>query len=95
LCAASAIQTPFTVTGNSYGVSQVGTVDEICYETKSAVTHFNCNNLTGRSLSVNGGTGHTTDCNGNNLSLPAARNGGFCFQFTAGQPPYAAFSVFF
>jgi len=99
LCAASTMIKTFTVmAGTTYNVSSVGTTAEACYETKSAVTHANCNNLSGRTLSVNGGSGHTdTGANPNcsNFVLPATRNGGFCFQFSAGMPDYAAFSVYY
>ena len=65
----------------------------ICYQTTSTVRGGNCGNFVSpRSLKVNG---TTEPCNsGNWPSVPAARNGGYCVQATAGNQSFAFFSVF-
>lgn len=80
----------FSISG-SYGSGNLGT-GTACYETRSVVHGGNCGNFVSpRSLKVNG---TTETCNGQNWSsLPAARNGGYCIQATAGQYPWAYFTA--
>ena len=83
--------TTFTVSG-AYNSGNLGT-GATCYQTTSPVTGGNCGNfLSPRALSVNG---VQKTCNAVNWSsLPAARNGGYCFQTTAGNYSYAYFALF-
>jgi hypothetical protein len=62
-----------------------------CEETTANVSGGNCGNMTGRTLKVNG---TTMTCNGATWSsLPPKRNGGYCFQVTAGGYAYAYFTT--
>jgi len=79
----------FSING-SFQSGNIGT-GAICYETTSALHGGNCGNFVSpRTLSVNG---TTMPCNsGNWPTLPAARNGGYCVQTTAGNQPWAFFT---
>ena len=60
-----------------------------CYETAAPLTSGNCGAFVSpRSLSING---RAMVCNGSNLTLPPKRNGGYCFNVTAGNQPWAWF----
>lgn len=75
----------------SYQSGQLGT-GTICRETTQAVVGGNCGNLApGRTLSVNGSV---MPCNNLNWSsIPAPVNGGYCVTTTAGQYPWAFFTL--
>lgn len=75
----------------SYQSGPLGT-GTVCRETTQAVAGGNCGNMAaGRQLMVNG-----TPMTCNNLnwaSLPAAENGGYCITTTAGDYPWAFFTL--
>jgi hypothetical protein len=83
--------TTFTWTG-SYQSGNLGT-GAVCRETTHPVVGGNCGNFSGgRTLSLNG---TVMPCNNTNWpSLPAARNGGYCVNTTAGQFPWAFVTLF-
>ncbi|HTU59828.1 MAG TPA: peptidase, partial [Polyangiales bacterium] len=62
-----------------------------CFESTFNLASASCGGFaTGRTFSVNGAT---ATCNGANLVLPAKRNGGYCFQASAGQNSWAWFQT--
>jgi hypothetical protein len=61
-----------------------------CHETTENLQAANCGEMSGRTFQVNG---TTVTCNGGNIALPAKRNGGYCFQASAGGLDYAWFST--
>jgi hypothetical protein len=78
-----------TVAGG-YHSANLGT-EATCHETTSTILGGGCANLTApRTFSVNG----TQVSCGANFAPPAARNGGYCFQASAGGLSYATFFVF-
>ncbi len=79
----------FTING-SFQSGNLGT-GAVCYQTTSVVHGGNCGNFVSpRTLQVNG---TTESCSGGNwASIPAARNGGYCIQTTAGNQPWAFFT---
>ena len=57
-----------------------------------SVTHIVCGNfVTPRALTVNN---TAVSCAGSGVALPAARNGGWCMETTAGQYDYAYFNTY-
>jgi hypothetical protein len=80
----------FTING-SFQSGSLGT-GAVCLQTTSPVHGGTCGNFVNpRQLSVNG---QTRSCNGSNWpSVPAARNGGYCIQTTAGNQPWAYVAV--
>jgi len=59
------------------------------------VTHIVCGNFVSpRTMTVNGTSIDCVSNGGANTTLPAARNGGYCFQASAGQYSYAYFSTY-
>ncbi|CAN90920.1 putative exported peptidase / protease [Sorangium cellulosum So ce56] len=61
-----------------------------CFETTASLSGANCGNFAGgRTFAVNG---TTVTCNGGNITLPAKRNGGYCFQASAGNEAWAYFT---
>ena len=78
----------FSING-SYQSGALGT-DIVCRQTTSPVHGGNCGNFVSpRNLRVNG---VLETCNNLNWSsIPAARNGGYCVQTTAGNYPWAFF----
>ncbi|HEY4187025.1 MAG TPA: hypothetical protein VGP07_18260 [Polyangia bacterium] len=83
--------TNFTVNG-SFQSGNIGTA-AVCYQTTSVVHGGNCGNFVSpRTLKVNG---TTEPCSGGNwASVPAAKNGGYCIQTTAGNQAFAFFTAF-
>ncbi len=83
--------TSFTL-GSSFQSGNLGTA-AVCYQTTSVVHGGNCGNFVSpRSLTING---TTEACNsGNWASIPAAKNGGYCFQISAGNQSFAFFTAF-
>ena len=65
-----------------------------CDEVVGSVTHVVCGNFVApRTFMVNGTM--TYDCvAGANAALPAAHNGGFCMQASAGDFAYAYFTTY-
>jgi hypothetical protein len=82
--------TNFTISG-SFQSGNLGTGTK-CYQTTSVVHGGNCTNFVSpRTLKVNG---TTEPCNnGNWASVPAAKDGGYCIQVSAGNQSYAAFAL--
>ncbi|WP_437336134.1 trypsin-like serine protease [Sorangium sp. So ce394] len=81
---------PTAFAGPSYNSGNLGTGAR-CFETTANLTGANCGNFaSGRTFSVNG---TAVTCNGGNISLPAKRNGGYCFQASAGNQSWAYFST--
>jgi hypothetical protein len=63
-----------------------------CDEVIGSVTHIVCGNfVTPRALTVNN---TAVSCAGSGVTLPAARNGGWCMEATAGQYEYAYFNTY-
>jgi hypothetical protein len=60
-----------------------------CYSTTLSIQGADCTNSTG--FKVNGAA---VSCNGTSLPLPAKIMGGYCFQFSAADPSYAAFATY-
>jgi len=90
---ASLCTNPTNITVNgSFQSGNIGT-GAVCYQTTSVVHGGNCGNFVSpRTLKVNG---TTEPCTGGNWSsLPAARNGGYCIQTTAGNQPWAFITLF-
>jgi hypothetical protein len=82
---------PVVFDGPSYSASNLGT-GATCHETTAELSGGNCGNFApGRTLRVNG---QTVTCNWSNWpSLPPKRNGGYCFQASAGNYPWAGFTT--
>ncbi len=82
---------PTEITTKSFSSGSVGT-DAVCFESKVAIQGGNCSNVTApRTFSING---KVEACGQNWPSVPAMVNGGYCYEFTAGQPDYSAFTTF-
>jgi subtilisin family serine protease len=82
--------TNFTISG-SYQSGQLGT-GTVCRQTTSVVHGGNCGNFQSpRTMRVNGVVEPCTNTNW--ASIPPPRNGGYCFQATAGQYPWAYFTA--
>jgi hypothetical protein len=60
----------------------------------TSITHIVCGNFVSpRTMTINGTT--TVDCvTGGGYALPAAVNGGWCFQASSGQYTYAYFQTY-
>lgn len=82
---------PTIFTTQYYSASNMGTLAR-CYETTANLVSGNCGGFANpRTLAING---TTMSCNGQNWTLPAKRNGGYCFKVSAGENPWAYFSTF-
>jgi hypothetical protein len=80
-------QNPVTFSG-SYGASNLGT-GATCHETTSNLAGGLCGGFaSSRTFSVNG---TPVSCSG--IAYPPKRNGGYCLQASAGNEPWAWFSV--
>jgi hypothetical protein len=85
LCSNPGTVPPATASGD------LGT-DATCDEVVGNITHLVCGNFVApRTLKVNN---VTVTCAGGGVSLPAARNGGWCMQASAGQYSYAYFNTY-
>ena len=63
-----------------------------CDEVIGNITHIVCGNFVApRALTVNN---TPVSCAGSGVTLPAARNGGYCMEATAGQYSYAYFNTY-
>ncbi|KYF62115.1 peptidase [Sorangium cellulosum] len=81
---------PTLFSGPSYNSGNLGT-GAVCFETTANLTGANCGNFaSGRTFEVNG---TAVTCNGGNITLPAKRNGGYCFEASAGNQAWAYFST--
>jgi len=81
---------PVVFAGNNYNSGALG-LSATCHETTANLQGANCSNFTGRTFKINA---TTLSCNGQNVSLPAKRNGGYCFQASAGSPAWSSFATF-
>ena len=82
---------PTTFTNQYFSSGNLGTTAK-CFETSTALVSGNCGGFVSpRKLTING---TTMACTGQNWTLPAKRNGGYCFQATAGNNSWAYFSTF-
>jgi hypothetical protein len=70
------------MSAQSFNSGNIGT-SAACYQSTFAVQGFTASNMSGRTFSINGQS--------NPSSLPAAVNGGYCFQVGSGGYSYAAF----
>jgi hypothetical protein len=85
LCSNPGMVAPGTASGD------LGT-EATCDEVVGNVTHLVCGNFVApRTLKVNN---VTVSCAGGGVALPAARNGGWCMQASAGQYSYAYFNSY-
>ena len=81
---------PTLFTGPNFNSGNLGT-SATCHQTSAALSGANCGNFaTGRTMTVNG---TTVTCAGGNITLPAPRNGGYCFRASAGDHAWAYFST--
>jgi len=81
---------PTVFTSTTYTSSSLGTL-ATCHETTANLTGAVCENFTTtRTFSVNG----VAQMCATNIALPPKRNGGYCFQASAGQPSYASFATY-
>jgi CubicO group peptidase (beta-lactamase class C family) len=81
---------PVQFTSPSYHSGNLGT-GATCHQTSANLAGANCGNFaSGRTFKVNG---TTVTCNNSNITLPAKRNGGYCFQASAGNHAWAYFST--
>lgn len=79
------------VFSSSFPSGNLGT-SATCHETTSNLQGFNCGNFApGRTFRVNN---VLATCNYNNQPLPAKRNGGYCFQASAGDFAWASATTF-
>lgn len=81
---------PTVFTSASYNSGNLGTGAR-CFETTANLTAANCGNFaSGRTFEVNN---TVVSCTGGNITLPAKRNGGYCFEASAGNQAWAYFST--
>jgi len=81
--------TPTQFAGPNFSSGNLGTA-ATCFQTAANLSGANCGNFaSGRTFRVNN---VLVTCNGGNISLPAKRNGGYCFQASAGNYPWAYFT---
>jgi hypothetical protein len=86
---ASLCASPVTFTSQSYQSGNLGTA-ATCHETSANLAGLSCGNFaSSRTFSVNG---TLINCAGS-ATLPAKRNGGYCFQASAGDHAWAYFST--
>lgn len=81
---------PTAVSSANFSSGNLGT-GERCFETTASPTQLNCGNFaSGRTFQVNG---VTQICNGAPTTLPARRNGGYCYHASAGNHAWAWFGT--
>jgi hypothetical protein len=86
---ASLCASPVTFANQSYQSGNLGT-GATCHETTANLTGLVCGNFSSnRTFSVNG---TAINCAGS-VTLPAKRNGGYCFQASSGDYAWAYFST--
>jgi hypothetical protein len=83
---------PIVFAGPNFNSGNLGT-GATCHQTVANLNGGNCGNFSGgRTFRINN---TLMSCSGGNWpSLPAKRNGGYCFQATAGDFPWAFFVTF-
>jgi hypothetical protein len=82
---------PTIFSSQSFQSGNLGTA-ATCHQTIANLTGANCGNFAAsRVFRIND---VVTTCNGGNVPLPPKRNGGYCFQSTAGDFPWAYFVTF-
>jgi hypothetical protein len=75
----------------NYNSGNLGT-GATCHQTLANVVGTNCGNFVSpRTFRIND---VPVTCNGGNVTMPPKRNGGFCFQASAGNHPWAYFATF-
>ena len=79
---------PTVLATQSYTTASLGT-GAVCLQSSFPIDGYSCDNMSGRTFSVNG---QTVTCGGN-AAPPAMLNGGYCFQATAGGLAYADFAT--
>jgi hypothetical protein len=88
---ASLCTSPTIFSSQNFQSGNLGTA-ATCHQTVANLTGANCGNFAaGRVFRIND---VVTTCNGGNVPLPPKRNGGYCFQSTAGDFPWAYFVTF-
>jgi hypothetical protein len=86
LCANPVVFTTVMYQSNGLGTNAT------CHQTTAAVQGLECGNLVApRQLTVNG---QPFSCTGTGMPLPAALNGGYCIQTTAGNYSFAYFGTY-
>jgi hypothetical protein len=74
----------------SWNTGNFGTTGAVCYRASQTIYGWNCSNMAGRTVSINGGPASAT-CGGGAL---AKHTDGFTyFSVSAGQYPWASISV--
>ena len=83
---------PIVFTSQNFNSGNLGTA-ATCHQTVANIGGGNCGNFSGgRTFRIND---TAMSCSGGNWpSLPPKRNGGYCFQATAGDFPWAFFVTF-
>jgi hypothetical protein len=82
---------PVTFTALNYNSGSLGS-GATCHQTTTTLNGFVCGNFNSpRTFAVNG---TTFTCNNQTTAAPAKRNGGYCFQASAGSPDWAYFQTF-
>lgn len=82
---------PTTFSTQYFSSQNIGTSAR-CYEGIATLVSGSCTGFASpRTLTING---TAMACNGQNWTLPPKRNGGYCFQVSAGQNPWAQFNTF-
>jgi len=81
---------PTQFTGPGYSSGSLGTA-ATCSQTSANLSGANCGQFaSGRTFRVNN---VQVTCNGGNITLPAKRNGGYCFQASAGDFAWAYYTT--
>lgn len=81
---------PTAITSTSYSSGNLGT-GERCFESTANSVQVNCGGFaSSRTFDVNG---TALSCNGQAITLPAKRNGGYCFHASAGANSWAWFTT--
>ncbi|WP_437757332.1 trypsin-like serine protease [Sorangium sp. So ce1389] len=81
---------PTPITSVSYSSGNLGT-GERCFESTANSVNVNCGGFaSSRTFDVNG---TAISCNGQGITLPAKRNGGYCFHASAGNNSWAWFTT--
>jgi hypothetical protein len=81
---------PVVFPGPSHQSGNLGT-GATCHQTSANLANANCGNFAaGRTFKINDAT---VTCNYQHITLPPKRNGGYCFQASAGDFPWAFFTT--
>jgi hypothetical protein len=80
---------PTLFTGPAYTANDIVNT-AACFETRATLSGGTCGGTSARTFSVNG---TVIQCNGNWPRVPAASNGGYCIQLTAGASTGAWFTT--